>query len=258
MAIDFRSEHNRYSYAGRIADAGWAKAITAIVDPVGRTVVDVGCGGGIYSAAWDNLGAKQVIGVDSSEQMIAAAVEGNAASLSFRLGSAEHTGLPDHSADLVFIRAVIHHLPDIDACFREAFRLLSPAGLVIVQDRTPEDVALPGSPEHPRGYFFECFPRLLAVEAGRRPTAAAVEASLRRVGFDDVENARLWEIRKRHVDGTALCAELRARTGRSILHELDDGELEALVSFVAAHLPAEGPVVERDRWTLWWGRRPGV
>jgi hypothetical protein len=50
--------------------------------------------------------------------------------------------------------------------------------------------------------------------------------------------------------------DLRARTGRSILHELDDGELEHVVAHVLSRVGA-GPVVERDRWTWWHGVRGG-
>ncbi|CAN5228511.1 hypothetical protein BH10PSE6_BH10PSE6_39730 [soil metagenome] len=48
MTIDFHSEANRGTYARRDADTGWADAMTAIVDPAGRRVADIGCGGGIY------------------------------------------------------------------------------------------------------------------------------------------------------------------------------------------------------------------
>ena len=80
--------------------------------------------------------------------------------------------------NIVFQRALIHHLKDYRPCFAEARRVLAPGGTLIVQDRTPDDVRLPGSAEHLRGYFFECFPRLLAVELARRPTDAAVRDAL--------------------------------------------------------------------------------
>src|SRR5260370_21769323 len=75
MAIDFHSKTNRSTYAGRLADAGWAGAIRHIVDPTGKRVADIGCGGGIYSRAWRELGAHEVLGVDFSEAMVAAARE---------------------------------------------------------------------------------------------------------------------------------------------------------------------------------------
>src|SRR3954470_22666591 len=95
--------------------------------------------------------------------------------------------LPAASKNVVFERALIHHLKDYKACFAEAHR---------VQDCTPDDVKLPGSAEHVRGYFFERFPRLLAVELARRPTDAAVRDALQAAGFRDINSITLWELRK--------------------------------------------------------------
>ena len=252
MAIDFHSTKNRSTYTGRQADAGWVEAIRRIVDPVDKRVADIGCGGGIYSQAWHELGA-DVVGVDFSEQMVAAAREQVAglSRISFRQGDAMATGLPAASRDIVFERALIHHLNDCKACFAEARRVLVPGGSLIVQDRTPDDVQLPGSPEHVRGYFFERFPRLLTVELARRPTDAAVRDALQATGFRNVKSVALWERRKTHDDWEGLKQDLTARTGRSILHDLGDDELAELILFIEKQLPSDGPFVEKDRWTVW-------
>ena len=73
------------------------------------------------------------------------------ANVSVRQGDAQHTGLPAASADVVFARALLHHLGSVsrEASLREANRLLVAGGLYLAQDRTPEGVAQPGGPEHP-------------------------------------------------------------------------------------------------------------
>ncbi len=256
MAIDFHAHANRYTYAGRQAAGDWPDAMRGLIDPTGMRVVDIGCGGGIYTAAWARLDAASVVGVDFSEQMLAAARERNSgANVTFRKGDARATGLADGCADVVFSRAMIHHLDGLDDCLAEMHRLLVPAGLCIIQERTPEDVELPGSPEHIRGYLFERFPRLLDVERGRRPTTAAVAQAFVRSGFPPPSGATLWETRQVHRDGTGLADDLRGRTGRSILHELDDAELETLIAFIGDRIPKGRPVVEKDRWTLWSASR---
>ncbi|MES2187276.1 MAG: methyltransferase domain-containing protein [Pseudomonadota bacterium] len=256
MPIDFHAVDNRYTYASRSADPAWADAIRALVDPVGKRVADVGCGGGIYALAWQGLGAAQVTGVDFSAGMVAAARERAAGieGLRFVQGDAAATGLPAGGCDVVFARALIHHLPAYGACFAEARRLLAPGGLLLVQDRTPEDVNLPGSAEHFRGYFFDRFPRLRAIEAGRRPTPETVSAALQAAGFTGTTRTTLWETRKTYAGFEPLAADLAVRTGRSILHELDDDELQALIGYIRSQLPAQGPIVEKDRWTLWSAR----
>ena len=256
MAIDFHAPENRFTYATRPAQADWAQAIREILDPRGKRVADIGCGGGIYSAAWAGLGAAEVIAVDFSAEMVRAAAEKTRglAGGSVRQGDAQATGLPDACVDVVFQRALLHHLKDLAPCFAEARRLLAPGGIFLAQNRTPEDVALAGSPEHVRGYFFEALPRLRNVESKRRPTLETVERGLRAAGFIEVEARTVWETRQVHADKHALAADLRARTGRSILHELSDAELDRLCAYLLDRLPDREAVPERDRWTIWVAR----
>ncbi|RLT28104.1 MAG: class I SAM-dependent methyltransferase [Chloroflexi bacterium] len=253
MNIDFHSPENRYTYASRAAHPDWAAAIRSVLDPVDIQVADVGCGGGIYSAAWLDIGAASVVGVDFSEEMVRAATERNGGppNISFRQGDATATGLPSESRDIVFERALIHHLTDYTACFEEAHRLLRPGGHYVIQDRTPEDITIAGSPDHIRGYFFECFPKLLDTELGRRPTTPSVEHALRAAGFVPTQTTTVWETRTTYAGIEELSQDLLGRVGRSILHYLTDSELAELVAFIAQRLPAHEPIVERDRWTIW-------
>jgi ubiquinone/menaquinone biosynthesis C-methylase UbiE len=256
VPIDFHDTANRGTYSGREADASWREAARALVDPAGADVVDIGCGGGTYTRAWHELGARTVTGVDFSEPILDAAREahGEVPGLTFRTGEAVATGLPDGCADVVFERALVHHVPDLGAVAAEGARILRPGGIVLIQDRTPEDVAQPGSATHPRGWLFEVVPRLLEVENGRRPDPSVIGAALTSAGFGQVTTTSLWEVRRRYADRADYLGEIAARTGRSILHELDDAELRHLVGELRRRLP-EGPLVEQDRWTLWSARR---
>jgi SAM-dependent methyltransferase len=256
MAIDFHDPANRHTYSDREADASWREAVRGLIDPFSAAVVDIGCGGGTYTRAWRDLGAATVTGVDFSRPILDAArdTHGGLPGVDFRVGEAAATGLGDACADVVFARALIHHVPDLAAVATEAARLLRPGGTFLVQDRTPEDVAQPGSVTHPRGWFFEVHPRLLETESARRPTVPAVSAALASAGFGDVTATTLWEVRRRYADPEEYLADIAQRTGRSILHELSDAELGLLVDELRARLP-DRPLVEEDRWTLWRARR---
>jgi ubiquinone/menaquinone biosynthesis C-methylase UbiE len=153
VPIDFRDPANRRTYSDRGADDSWRAAVGVLVKPVGADVVDIGGGGGTYTRAWHELGAATVTGVDSSAPILdeARSSHGTLPGVRFRPGDAAATGLPDGCADVVFERALIHHVPDLAAVATEAARLLRPGGVLLVQDRTPEDVALPGTTTHPRG-----------------------------------------------------------------------------------------------------------
>lgn len=258
MTIDFHSKHNRGTYASRYANPSWKQAMLGIVDPCGITVADIGCGGGIYARAWQELGAETVIGVDFSSQMIEDARQANADldDVSFCTGEAASTGIPDNSVDVVFSRAVIHHLPELDPACAEARRILKPGGTVIVQDRTADDVMLPPSPEHLRGYFFDVFPRLLDTERRRRPSTGDITDCMRENGFTGVVTIPLSEQRVTYQSWSDLESDLRGRTGRSILHELDDDELDTLIGYIHGKVNGAFPLTEVDRWTVWTGRKP--
>lgn len=254
MPIDFADPANGDTYSGREADPSWAAAITDIVDPVGGHVVDLGCGGGTYARAWRTLGA-HVTAVDSSAPILESARRSSPADIGFECASAEHTGLPDGRADIVFARALVHHLPDASALVTEMFRLLRPGGIAIVQDRTSEDATLAASPTNPRGYLFDAFPRLVEIEGWRRHGVDDVQAAFTLAGFTDVATQPLWETRRRYGSREQYLTEIADRSGRSILHELTDVELTGLVEYLRDHL-VSGELIERDRWTLWIGRKP--
>jgi SAM-dependent methyltransferase len=96
--------------------------------------LEIGAGTGYFSL---NLLLAGVVGeavaTDISPGMLAK-LERSAEQLGLAVESAacEAAELPfeDHSFDLVFGHAVLHHLPDLDAAFREFRRVLRPGGVV--------------------------------------------------------------------------------------------------------------------------------
>ncbi|RNA66279.1 class I SAM-dependent methyltransferase [Alteribacter keqinensis] len=256
MGINFHDKRNKASYTTREADQTWKDTIERLVSPTGRKhAVDIGCGGGIYTKALADLGVPSVTGVDFSEAMLEGARDncGDDPRIRFQKGSAENTGLSRGCSDLVLQRALIHHLSDLRPSFFEALRLLGESGVFVVQDRTPEDCLLPGSENHIRGYLFSLFPRLAEKEVRRRHRSEKVSLELRASGFRQVEELTLWETRHRYPAKKELYEDLRARNGRSILHELSDGEIEELICHIDKQLP-DGEVIEKDRWTIWKAR----
>lgn len=256
MKMDFHAYENAESYTGREADDTWARTMLSVVDPRGKRVVDIGCGGGIYSKAWAKHGAASVTGVDFSSAMLKTAQKqcADEPRISFVQGDALQTGLPDASVDIVFARALIHHLDDLNGFFSEGKRLLAPGGICIIQDRTIEDCAVPASKTHLRGYFFEQFPRLLDVEAKRRPEDRTVQAAMQQAGLADIRLLSLWEVRRVYGNLAELADDLRSRKGRSLLHELADEELEQLVDTICQKFSGQETISEQDRWSIWIGR----
>jgi ubiquinone/menaquinone biosynthesis C-methylase UbiE len=110
-------------------------------------VLDAGCGGGRYSAAWAKLGAKSVTGVDFSEIGIQTARERTSSgfpNVKFELGDALAIPFPDNSYDCSFSNGVLHHTRDWKKGIHEIMRVLKPGGfgwLYLI--------------ENPGGYFWD-------------------------------------------------------------------------------------------------------
>jgi 2-polyprenyl-6-hydroxyphenyl methylase/3-demethylubiquinone-9 3-methyltransferase len=107
----------------------------------GKTVADIGCGGGLFAEELARLGAS-VIGVDpSAPSLQTARAHAGAAGLAvdYRLGSGEQLPLPDASADIACCVDVLEHVSDVPAVLRETARILKPGGLFLYDtiNRTP-------------------------------------------------------------------------------------------------------------------------
>jgi SAM-dependent methyltransferase len=252
--MQFASTATARTYSDRVVDRSWIDWAALTLAPQGKDVVDIGCGGGIYSYGFAEAGARSVIGIDQSEQYVDEAAAGHVkpARLMFKVGSAEQTDLTSDSADIVFQRALVHHLgPQAkESNAAEVMRLLREGGLFAAQDRTIED-ALSAAPEHwIRATLFEVFPRLVNFEEARRPSRQEYSNILAKAGFVRIKDLRYDEVRKTYSSFDALRDEILCRKGKSILFELTDSELERYCEHLRSRAPS-GPLVERDLWTVW-------
>ncbi|MFV1458332.1 methyltransferase domain-containing protein, partial [Bacillus mycoides] len=75
MSINFHDANNKYTYATRNAHISWAEMVTNITDIQNKQIIDIGCGGGIYTKELALMGAKNVVGLDFSKEILQAAKE---------------------------------------------------------------------------------------------------------------------------------------------------------------------------------------
>jgi SAM-dependent methyltransferase len=103
-------------------------------------VGDLGCGTGPLLPLLSSS-VRQVIGVDGSDEMLAAA-RGRTSHLpnvDLRRGSLEALPIDDNTLDAAVMMLVLHHLPSPAAALSEACRVLKPGGRLLIVDMAPHE-----------------------------------------------------------------------------------------------------------------------
>jgi ArsR family transcriptional regulator len=117
-------------------------ALEAIVGllPNDWVVGDLGCGTGALLPVLAPF-VRQVVGVDSSEEMLAAAKTrtGGLANTVLRHGTLEALPLANEALDAALMVLVLHHLPTPALAIAEAARVLRPGGRLLIVDMAPHD-----------------------------------------------------------------------------------------------------------------------
>lgn len=116
--------YSRYRPSYPWAMFRWLAAQLDSVD----TVWDCATGNGQAAHDWAHV-ARRVIATDASANQIHSAV--GHPRITFRCASAEHSGLDDHSVDIVSVAQALHWF-DQPAFYTEARRVLRPGGILAV------------------------------------------------------------------------------------------------------------------------------
>ena len=209
MSINFHDANNKYTYAQRNAHISWRKMIKSITSIQNKRIVDIGCGGGIYTKELALMGAKSVVGIDFSKEILQAAKENCSgfSNISFIHGDAHSTPYPNDTFDIVISRAVIHHLQDIPTFLREASRILKKNGVLIVQDRTIEDCTILEA----LNTFVDIFLYISETYRNRikrRPKTTTIQKELQKYFLHVFPTQTQWEVRKIHDSVEALLQDL--------------------------------------------------
>jgi ubiquinone/menaquinone biosynthesis C-methylase UbiE len=171
------------------------EVLERLVEPFGKDVVDVGCGGGAVVRALAARGARMV-GVEISEEQLAPARRADDHDRTrYLVGRAQRLPLDDASVDVAVFMRTLHHVPPTDLvdALSEARRVLRAGGVVYVAEPLAE------------GEFFE----LTRLVEDEREVRAAAQDALSRAADAGLERATTLEYDARVC--LADVAALRAR-----------------------------------------------
>jgi SAM-dependent methyltransferase len=125
---DKRADRGEPSYVWRAGQERRLGMVRRWVTLPGRRVLDVGCGVGMYTAAF-LCETPHVFGVEVERERVLEARE-RAAGVVQAVG--EHLPFPDAAFDVVFSHEVLEHVADDRACVAEMVRVTRPGGRIVV------------------------------------------------------------------------------------------------------------------------------
>jgi SAM-dependent methyltransferase len=139
-----------FDYCGNLRDPAeasrylryrWDQLGFGRCDPHGLSILEAGCGFGFGLLAFAALGARRADGIDLHAPMVetiraysGVLDKGLAGAIGARVGDVAAMPYPDESFGAVVANEAVSHFADVDAFVREAHRVLTPGGALIVFD----------------------------------------------------------------------------------------------------------------------------
>jgi ubiquinone/menaquinone biosynthesis C-methylase UbiE len=122
----------------------WREAVRRHLQPSpGMTVVDIGAGTGLFTAAFSHWFGLSVVAVEPSAPMRQQIPRTPAVQV--LAGHAGALPLPDESVDAAWLSLVIHHIPDLAGAAHEIRRVLRPGAPVLMRQGFPDRYAPAGT-----------------------------------------------------------------------------------------------------------------
>ncbi|TPN28120.1 class I SAM-dependent methyltransferase [Mesorhizobium sp. B2-3-3] len=132
-----------YSQLGRSVEgldgaAEWPALRAMLPDVGGLRVVDLGCGFGWFCRWAHEHGAKEVLGLDLSEKMLARArVAGPDVGITYARADLDQLSLPQDGFDLAYSSLALHYVEDVARLFSTVHQALSPGGHFVFSTEHP-------------------------------------------------------------------------------------------------------------------------
>lgn len=106
-----------------------------------KKILDLGCGDGRIDEVLVKSGAKQVYGIDISNNMIKLAKERNLDNCDFELLPMEEISKIDDKFDIVYSSLAFHYVEDLDSLLKDIYALLNKGGILLFSMESPLNTA---------------------------------------------------------------------------------------------------------------------
>ena len=107
-----------------------------------KKILDLGCGDGRLDEVLVKSGAKQIVGVDISNNMLKLASQRNLRNCKFLLMPMEEISKIDEKFDIVYSSLAIHYVEDFDKLLKDVYALLKKDGIFLFSIESPLNTAL--------------------------------------------------------------------------------------------------------------------
>ncbi len=126
------------SKKGLSAAGEWHQLLPLFPDVTEKTVLDLGCGYGWHCRYAAKMGAKTVLGIDSSQRMIQQAMlQTEEKTVTYRVCGIEEYHYPLDTFDLVISNLALHYIRDLNAVYANLFRTLKKGGYFLFNIEHP-------------------------------------------------------------------------------------------------------------------------
>lgn len=111
-------------------------------DLKGKTVLDLGCGAGEMSRYFIKNGAKKVVTIDISENMISVAKSQDSTNIDYRILPLEKIDQINEKFDLIFSSLAFHYIQDFNKLMKDIYNLLNTNGILLFSQENPISTAV--------------------------------------------------------------------------------------------------------------------
>lgn len=155
------------------------------------SILDAGCGTGLYIHALSQAGVGKLYGIDAAHEGIrqTALKMGDAANTTLTVGDIRSIPVPDASFDAALYNFVLHHLgsateseTSLLPVFTEAHRVINVSGFVIIGTCSQEQLSI----DLGCAWYAPYFPEAAKALAARFTPIEQIQELLKRAGFSEV------------------------------------------------------------------------